>query len=274
MLFDSHVHFDTIRGNHGIAALVERATRAGISAMVAVGGSPTLNRHAITAARWFPDTISAAIGWDRDQILNPYRRELAANPQKLCDGLRRRITRCRKLGIRICALGEIGLDYHYAPETARDQCRMMRGQLAAARELELPVIVHTREADADTLALLNAHVSARSKSSPKFPGVVHCFTGTTEFAKRILDLGFFIGLSGIVTFAKADTLHETATTIPAEKLLIETDTPYLAPVPHRGHRNEPAFLPAILQRLAEIRHEPADRLAETTRANTRALFSI
>ncbi len=273
MLFDSHVHFDTSRGEHGITALVERAIASGVTELLAVGGSPALNRHAVAAARLFPHTVRAAIGWDRDQALDKRRRGIAQDPQAMLHYWSNRIDRCRRIGIQISALGEIGLDYHYAADTASDQRRLLRTQLATARALHLPVIIHTRDADADTIALLEEHVSALPDNTPFHPGVVHCFTGTTEFACRLLALGFFIGLSGIITFANAKTLRETAKTIPSTKLLIETDTPYLAPVPYRGHRNQPSFLPAILQCLAEIRSESAEHLAEITRANALALFS-
>ncbi len=274
MLFDSHVHFDTSRGEHGITALVERADHARVTDILAVGGSPALNRHAITAARLFPHKVRAAIGWDRDQALDGRRTGIARDPQSMLHYWSNRIARCRSIGIQISALGEIGLDYHYAADTAPDQRLLLRTQLAAARALHLPVIIHSRDADTDTLALLKEHVSALPDNPRFHPGVVHCFTGTTEFAAGILDLGFLIGLSGIITFANAKALRQTAKTIPAEKLLIETDTPYLAPVPYRGHRNQPFFLPAILQCLAETRNEPAERLAELTRANALALFSI
>ncbi len=273
MLFDSHVHFDTSRGEYGIKALVERAVAAGVNEMLAVGGSPSLNRHAVAAARLFPHTVRAAIGWDRDQALDGRRTDIARDPQAMLHYWSTRIARCRRIGIQISALGEIGLDYHYAADTASDQRRLLRTQLATARALHLPVIIHTRDADADTIALLVEHAWALQDNTTFLPGVVHCFTGTAEFACRLLALGFFIGLSGIITFANAKTLRETAKTIPTEKLLIETDTPYLAPVPHRGHRNQPSFLPAILQCLAEIRNESAEHLAEIPRANALALFS-
>ncbi len=270
--FDSHVHFETLDGKHGISELIKRAGQAGVTRIIAVGGSPVLNRHAIAAARRFPGTVSAAIGWDRCQAMEKKRQKYARDNGAMTALWQRMLDRCGKLEIRVAALGEIGLDYYYNAGTKPAQFRMMRSLLAAARALRLPVIVHSREAEADTLALLEEHRRLWNGASESSPGVIHCFTGTAKFARRLLEMDYMLGFSGIVTFANADPLRRVAQTVPATRLLVETDTPYLAPAPYRGKRNEPAMLPAVLQRLAEVRGESTEKLAAVTRANAFKLF--
>ena len=174
-------------------------------------------------------------------------------------------------GESVVAVGEIGLDFHYAPETAEAQVALFRGQLAQARELGLPVIVHSREADAETLSELRAHAAAWT-GAPERIGVLHCFTGGRAFAEALLNLGFHISFSGIVTFRNADVLREVAAAVPAERLLMETDSPYLAPVPMRGQANEPAFLVHVAETLASVRGCPVDEIARVTTANAQRLF--
>ena len=163
------------------------------------------------------------------------------------------------------AIGEIGLDYHYDFSPREVQQAVFRAQVDLAGELQLPVIIHTREAEADTIeALKSAGDSLR--------GVLHCFTGTRELATAALDLGFYISLAGIVTFPKALELREIARDIPLDRLLIETDSPFLAPVPHRGARNEPARVVHTAETLAVLRGIPVAELDRATTANFHALF--
>ncbi len=269
MYFDSHVHIDSVGA---IPVLIERALTAGVDRILAVGGSPALNRCAIAAARRFPQNVQAAIGWDRDQAnLLPGRRLPDSEPV-ITAGWQLRVERCRKIGVPIAALGEIGLDYHHALASADAQRRLMRLQLAVARALRLPVIVHSRDADDDTLVLLTEHRAAWMGPLTPGLGVLHCFTGNANFAQRLLELDFFISFSGIVTFANAVALRDVVPCVPDQRLLIETDTPYLAPVPYRGQPNQPAFLPAIAQRIAGLRGVTIEDLAATTRANAATLF--
>src|SRR5581483_2094204 len=163
------------------------------------------------------------------------------------------------------AVGEIGLDYHYDYSPRDVQLAVFRGQLALARELDLPVVIHTREADQDTLALLGEGGSHRR-------GVLHCFTGTPALAAAGLELGLFISLAGIITFPKAADLRETARHVPLDRLLTETDSPFLAPVPHRGQRNEPAHVARVVAALAELHGVAPDELARRTAANFHSLF--
>ena len=167
----------------------------------------------------------------------------------------------------VVAIGETGLDYHYEPEAAELQRQAFRLHLQAAQLIGKPVIVHTREARADTLALL------REAALPQ-AGVLHCFTEDWPMAKAALDLGFYISLSGIVTFRNADALREVARQVPADRLLIETDAPYLAPIPHRGKPNLPEYVRDVAEFLAPLRGVDVDTLAEQTTQNFQRLFPL
>lgn len=168
---------------------------------------------------------------------------------------------------RVVAIGETGLDYHYEPEAAAAQQQAFRLHLQAARITGKPVIVHTREARADTLALL------REAALPQ-AGVLHCFTEDWEMAKAALDLGFYISLSGIVTFRNAEALRDVARQVPADRLLVETDSPYLAPVPHRGKPNMPEYVRDVAEYLALLRGVSYQQLAEQTSSNFQRLFPL
>jgi TatD DNase family protein len=164
------------------------------------------------------------------------------------------------------AIGEIGLDYHYDFSPRETQQAVFRAQIQLARRLSLPVIIHTREATEDTLRILTEEAQGAVR------GVFHCFTGDSAMARAVLDLGFHLSFAGIVTFPRAEPLREAAALVPEDRLLVETDAPYLAPVPHRGKRNEPAFVARVVERLADVRAVPPDRLAAATTRNFAALF--
>ena len=168
---------------------------------------------------------------------------------------------------KVVAIGETGLDYHYEPESAALQQASFRLHLEAARITGKPVIVHTREARADTLALL------REAALPQ-AGVLHCFTEDWEMARAALDIGFYISLSGIVTFRNAEALREVARQVPADRLLVETDSPYLAPVPHRGKPNLPQYVREVAEYLAVLRGVSYETLAEQTSNNFKRLFPL
>ena len=174
------------------------------------------------------------------------------------------LTRRHAAAFSACGIGEIGLDYHYDFAPRPIQQEVFRAQLALARELRLPVIIHTREATDDTFAILHEH--------PGVAGVFHCFTGDTAMARRALDIGFYVSFAGIVTFPKAGDLRDAARSVPADRLLIETDSPYLAPVPHRGKRNEPAYGARVLASLAETRGEPVAEVQRNVTDNFVRLF--
>lgn len=232
-LFDTHAHFEGTAEE--TAAAMERARKAGVAHVMAVGGSKTLNES--TSGFKY-----RAVGWDRDQV----GQELPSLDYS-----------------NACAVGEIGLDYYYSAETKAAQRELFSRQLEKSLELDLPVVIHTRDADDDTLAILR-EIPAR--------GIIHCFTGSPGFCRALLDLGFYISISGIVTFRAADNVREAALYIPDERILIETDSPFLAPVPMRGSPNEPSFLVHTAKFLAQLRRTPFERFAETTTRNALSIL--
>lgn len=169
---------------------------------------------------------------------------------------------------RVVGIGETGLDYYYDHSDRAQQQASFRAHIAASRETGLPLIVHTRDAEEDTAAILADEIGKGA-----YPGVIHCFTASGAFADKAMELGFYISISGIVTFKNAHDLQETAARLPLERLLIETDAPFLAPVPHRGKTGEPAFVADTCRFLAQLRGEDPEELAEATRANFHKLFA-
>ena len=258
-LYDTHCHFETASPVE-IAAILSRARAAGVEEVMAVGGSPALNAAAELAAEVAASgegmpAVVFATGLDRDQV----------NVSLcLCDNSLGGADESRTTNHEPRAIGEIGLDYHYSPETREAQRELFGAQLEEAAKRSLPVIIHTREADDDTLALLR-EVPSR--------GVIHCYTGTPEAAKAFLDLGFYISFSGIVTFRLADNVRAAAAVVPDDRILIETDSPFLAPVPLRGKVNEPAFVRHTCEFLAARRGMAADNFAALTFANAERAFA-
>ena len=258
-LYDTHCHFERADPTE-IAAVLARAKSAGVEKLMAVGGSPALNESAalavtIAAEALVAPKVCCAVGLDREQINKHRDTEKQSLSTPLCASV--------PLCLNQKALGEIGLDYHYSPETREAQLKLFGEQLEEARRRNLPVVIHTREANDDTLALLR-EIPSR--------GIIHCYTGTPEFAKRFLDLGFFISISGIVTFKPADNVRASARVIPDDRILIETDSPFLAPVPLRGQPNEPAFIVHTCEFLAKLRGVSAGDFAELTFANAERIL--
>lgn len=247
-LFDTHCHFENA-DEAEIAAIVGRARAAGVEKMMAVGGSVQLNETAVAAAKSQQDLgVICALGYDRDQV--SVERPVLPMPSE-------------DAGYRIAAYGEIGLDYYYSPKNRRQQLELFGRELEEAARRDLPVVIHTREADDDTIAMLR---EIRSR------GIIHCYTGSPEAARQYLDLGFYISISGIVTFRLADNVRESALIIPDDRILIETDSPYLAPVPMRGKPNEPAFIRHTCEFLASLRKTDAEKFAELSFANAERIL--
>lgn len=250
-LYDTHCHFERADPTE-IALILERAKAVGVEKLMAVGGSSSLNESAALAVEVAAESVVApqvvcAVGLDRDQVGK------TCAPQ----------TSSLKPQTSLRAWGEIGLDYHYSPETREQQLALFAEQLEEARRRDLPVVIHTREADDDTVALLR-EIPSR--------GIIHCYTGAVEFAKRFLDLGFYISISGIVTFKPAENVREVARILPDDRFLIETDSPFLAPVPMRGNPNEPAFIRHTCEFLANLRGVSADAFADLTFANAESVL--
>lgn len=169
---------------------------------------------------------------------------------------------------RVIAIGETGLDYFYAPETKALQLDSFRKHVKAALKLNKPLIIHTRDAQQDTLAIL------REENAQQVGGILHCFTETWDMAQQAIELGFYISFSGIVTFKNASALREVAKKVPDDRILIETDSPYLAPVPHRGKQNQPAYVIEVAKHLASIRGQSVEHIAKITTENFNRLFKL
>lgn len=256
MLIDSHCHLDRLdlSAHHGsLDAALDAARATGVRHFLCIGVSAD-NADAVKALADRYADVDCSVG------VHPL--DLAADAEPALDWLLSALDHPH-----VVAIGETGLDYHYEPEAAELQQRAFRLHLEAARITGKPVIVHTREARADTLALL------REAALPQ-AGVLHCFTEDWPMAKAALDLGFYISLSGIVTFRNAQALRDVARQVPADRLLVETDSPYLAPVPHRGKANLPQYVREVAQFIAEVRGEPFETLAQQTSDNFRRLFPL
>lgn len=256
--FDTHVHVDGIGSSVEADAALRRAAEAGVARMVAIGGDPARNRFAVEFAAKHPAHARAAVGADRD------RAEISGGEDE--------VERLAADGQRVVAIGEIGLDYHYRSDNKPAQRGLFASMLAVARGSGLPVIVHSREAEDDTVALLKEHIGVRAPGRRGGIGALHCFTGGPGFCRRLLELDLYVSFSGIVTFGNARSVRDAARIVPADRLLVETDSPYLAPVPHRGARNEPALVVRVAAELAAVRGERAETIAETTFRNACRLF--
>ena len=253
---DSHMHFDSFEEAGEVDALLERASAADVNRVVAIGGRDAANKLVLDVCRRYPNRVFGAVGFDRD---------LAGA------GASDELLREQVVDEQVVAVGESGLDYHYEPDTAPAQRALFGQMLSLAAEVEKPIVIHSRDADGDMLAMLAEYVAAW-KGDPERCGVLHCFTGDTGYASKLLDLGLMISLSGIVTFRNADSLREVAGYVPLDRLLVETDAPYLAPVPHRGKTNEAGFVPHVGEQIAVVRGVSVESVAAATTANAQRLF--
>jgi TatD DNase family protein len=253
MLVDSHCHLEyegLVEDQHGV---LERARAAGIGGMLNISTRQSeWDRVVATAAR--EGDVWASVG------IHPHE---ADNHADLGEGALLAAT----AHPRVIGIGESGLDYYYDKSDRQVQQALFRMHISVARKTGLPLIVHTRDAERDTAAIL-----AEEMGKGTFPALIHCFTASADFARKVLDLGLLISLSGIVTFKNAKELQEVAKELPGKRMLVETDSPFLAPVPHRGRPCEPAFVRDTAQFVASLRDEPLESLAETTTRNFFGLF--
>lgn len=254
MFVDSHCHLNYKGLVEDRPAVLERARAAGVSAMLNISTRSSEWDDVIAVAER-EDDVMASIG------IHPH--EADAHPDVTTEMLVARAAHPRVIGI-----GESGLDYHYDHSERGRQQASFRAHIAAARETGLPIIVHTRDAEDDTHAIL-----ADEMGKGTYRGVIHCFTASADFAAKALALGLYISMSGIVTFRNARDLQAVARDVPEDRLLIETDAPFLAPVPHRGRTCEPAFVADTARFLADLRGVSVETLGARTSANFRALFS-
>ncbi len=254
MLVDSHCHLNYKGLAEQQGEVLARARARGVSAMLNIATRESEWNDVLAAAE-ANDDVWASVGihpHDADQHPEVDTAKLVA----------------RTVHPRVIGIGETGLDYYYDKSDRSRQQESFRRHIHAAQESGLPIIVHTREAEDDTLALLGEEMGRMPYS-----GVIHCFTASDDFARKALELGLYISISGIVTFRNAADLQATARWLPEERLLVETDSPFLAPVPHRGKTGEPAFVADTLAYLASLRGEDPDHLAQVTSKNFYRLFS-
>lgn len=254
MYIDSHCHLDRLdfdRLGMDLDGVLAAARARGVQHFLCIGVDLESLPAVLAVAEKYPD-VSASVG---------------VHPLHL-DALEPEIERLVELAShpRVVAIGETGLDYHYDQEKPEDQQRRFRKHVQAARRTGKPLVVHTRAARHDTITLLREEGAEA--------GVLHCFTEDWETAKSALDLGFYISFSGIVTFANAAGLREVAQRVPLDRLLIETDSPWLAPVPYRGKTNQPAYVVDVAEAVADLRGMTTEALGEATTSNFRTLFGV
>jgi len=247
VLTDSHCHLDDRRFAEDLDAVLDRAAAAGVTRILTIGtgnGPPEIDR-AVRLADRYPQVYAS----------------LGVHPHDAFKVTQQTYADLRALAIhpKVVAFGEIGLDYHYDFSPREIQREVFVEQLKLARAVNLPITIHTREAWDDTVSILREHWSG--------PGVMHCFTGDPPQAQQALDMGFHLSYGGVLTFKTAENVRESARITPPERLLIETDAPYLAPIPHRGKRNEPAMMIETARKLAEVRGTTPDAIAALTTAN-------
>ena len=252
MFIDSHAHLEYSNYEADFSEVLARAKEAKIELILNIGTTLEHCKQGLEVAQSYPH-IFASVGihpHDANKVPDDYLDQLKAftkNP-------------------KVKAIGEIGLDYYYEHSPKEIQLQRFEEQVRLAKDLALPMSIHCRDAFQDCFNILN--------KASYFHGVFHCFTGTQEEAKKALELGFYISFSGIVTFKKSQALQEVVKHVPLEKMLIETDSPFLAPEPHRGKRNEPAFVVLTAQKIADLKNIPLETVAQKTTHNTKTLFKL
>lgn len=253
MLFDTHAHYDAEQFSQDRAAVLAELPSKDISLAVNPGCDIPSSRQAVELAHRWP-FLYAAVGCHPEECASydpaelDILRELARDP-------------------KVVAIGEIGLDYYWEENPPRElQQRVFRDQLALAQELDLPVIVHDREAHGDSLAMIRAF--------PQVRGVFHCFSGSAEMAKELVELGWMVSFTGVLTYKNARKAVEAARAVPLERIMIETDSPYMAPVPHRGERNDSGYVRHVCEKLAEIRGISYEDCARITLENGKRFYRI
>ncbi|UXH42896.1 TatD family hydrolase [Rossellomorea vietnamensis] len=254
MLFDTHVHLNAEQFDEDLEEVLSRAREAGVEKMVVVGfDRPTINRAMELIDQY--DFLYAAIGWhpvdaidmnDEDLV---WIEELSQHP-------------------KVVAIGEMGLDYHWDKSPKDVQKEVFRKQIQLAKKVKLPIVIHNREATQDIVDIL------REEGAEEVGGIMHCFSGSPEIAQECVEMNFYISLGGPVTFKNAKKPKDVAREIPLEKLLIETDCPYLAPHPYRGKRNEPAYVKLVAEQIAELKEVSLEEVEKITTENAIKLFNI
>jgi TatD DNase family protein len=254
MLFDTHVHVNAEQFNEDLEDVIERAKEAGVDNMVVVGfDRPTIIRAMELIETY--DFMYAAVGWHPVDAIDmteedlQWIEELSNHP-------------------KVVAIGEMGLDYHWDKSPKDVQMEVFRKQIRLAKKVGLPIIIHNREATADIVNIL------KEEEASRVGGIMHCFSGSAETALECINMNFYISLGGPVTFKNAKKPKEVAAAVPLDRLLIETDCPYLAPHPYRGKRNEPSYVKLVAEQIAEIKQLTIEEVSQATTENAKKLFGI
>ncbi|MGE7596302.1 TatD family hydrolase [Peribacillus frigoritolerans] len=254
MLFDTHVHVNAEQFNEDLEDVIERAKEAGVDNMVVVGfDRPTIIRAMELIETY--DFMYAAVGWHPVDAIDmteddlQWIEELSNHP-------------------KVVAIGEMGLDYHWDKSPKDVQMEVFRKQIRLAKKVGLPIIIHNREATADIVNIL------KEEEASRVGGIMHCFSGSAETALECINMNFYISLGGPVTFKNAKKPKEVAAAVPLDRLLIETDCPYLAPHPYRGKRNEPSYVKLVAEQIADIKQLTIEEVSQATTENAKKLFGI
>ncbi|MFF2854565.1 MULTISPECIES: TatD family hydrolase [unclassified Peribacillus] len=254
MLFDTHVHVNAEQFNEDLEDVIDRAKEAGVNNMVVVGfDRPTIIRAMELIEAY--DFMYAAVGWHPVDAIDmkeedlQWIEELSNHP-------------------KVVAIGEMGLDYHWDKSPKDVQMEVFRKQIRLAKKVGLPIIIHNREATADIVNIL------KEEEASRVGGIMHCFSGSAETALECINMNFYISLGGPVTFKNAKKPKEVAASVPLDRLLIETDCPYLAPHPYRGKRNEPSYVKLVAEQIAEIKQLTLEEVSQATTENAKKLFGI
>ena len=253
MLFDTHAHLNDPAFDPDREALMASLAEAGVGLVMNAGCSLESSRDIVQMAEKYP-WLYASVGSHPDAA-DEVNEEVLEEYRKLC-----------KLSNKVKAIGEIGLDYYYEDIPREIQQRAFRMQMELARELDMPVIVHERDAHNDGMAII--------KEFPTVKGVFHCYSGSAEMARQLVNLGWYIGFTGVLTFKNARKAVETAASIPLDRIVLETDCPFMAPEPFRGKRNHPGYLYRMAEKLAEIRGISVEEVHAATTANGKQLYRI
>lgn len=254
MLFDSHAHIDDSRFDSDRLETIERARENGVTGIINIGADMASSARSVALAQAY-EGIYAAVG------IHPHDAKAAVNADY--DRMAEWVDKEKK----VVAIGEIGLDYYYDLSPREVQQEVFIRHIDLARQLRKPIIIHDRDAHGDVMNIVK-------KEARGIIGVFHCYSGSLEMAKEVLKLGFYVSFAGPVTFAKSTKLKEIAAAVPLERLLVETDSPYLTPHPHRGRRNEPAHVRLVAEEVARLRGLSLEAVAEATTQNVKQLFHI
>ena len=254
MIFETHAHYDDERFEEDRDALITSMPGRGVGAIINVGASIESTKTTLALSEKYP-FVYAAVGVHPSDISGLNEETFAWLKEQ---------TKKEK----VAAVGEIGLDYYWdkEPEVQKQQRYWFAEQMKMAREASLPVIIHSRDAAADTMEVM------KSVHAEEIPGVIHCYSYSKEMAQEFIKMGYYIGVGGVVTFKNAKKLKETVQEIPLDRILLETDCPYMAPEPHRGERNDSSYIPFVIKKIAELRGITPEEVEQATRANAERLY--